>query len=105
MLDEAAMDRVASKHTYFACIHFAGLKAVGESVSKPVWYYHNNITGTLNLVKAMTKAGCKRIVFSSSATVYGRYLPVLCLRVGWCPPARARPSHRPVLPTPAPRRQ
>ena len=50
-------------------------QAVGESVSKPVLYYDNNITGTLNLVKSMTKAGCKRIVFSSSATVYGSASP------------------------------
>ncbi len=52
-------------------IHFAGLKAVGESVRIPVEYYSNNITGTLELIKAMKKYGCKKIVFSSSATVYG----------------------------------
>lgn len=52
-------------------IHFAGLKAVGESVRMPVEYYSNNITGTLELIKAMKKYGCKKIVFSSSATVYG----------------------------------
>ncbi len=52
-------------------IHFAGLKAVGESVAKPIFYYENNIAGTLNLVKAMEKGDCKSIVFSSSATVYG----------------------------------
>jgi len=51
-------------------IHFAGLKAVGESVAKPLWYYENNITGTLNILKAMSKSGCNAIVFSSSATVY-----------------------------------
>ncbi len=54
-----------------AVIHFAGLKAVGESVSKPLEYYHNNITGTLNLCRAMRQAGVKKLVFSSSATVYG----------------------------------
>jgi len=54
-----------------AVIHFAGLKAVGESVAKPIFYYENNIAGTLNLVKAMEKGDCKSIVFSSSATVYG----------------------------------
>ena len=54
-----------------AVIHFAGLKAVGESVSKPLEYYHNNITGTLNLCRAMWQAGVKKLVFSSSATVYG----------------------------------
>ena len=52
-------------------IHFAGLKAVGESVAKPVEYYHNNITSTLVLLKLMKKYNCKKIVFSSSATVYG----------------------------------
>lgn len=54
-----------------AVIHFAGLKAVGESVQKPLWYYHNNITGTLVLCEVMAKHGVKNIVFSSSATVYG----------------------------------
>ena len=53
-----------------AVIHFAGLKAVGESVQKPIMYYHNNLTGTLHLLEAMTAVGCKQIVFSSSATVY-----------------------------------
>lgn len=52
-------------------IHFAGLKAVGESVAKPLMYYQNNITGTLNLCELMKEYGCKRIIFSSSATVYG----------------------------------
>lgn len=54
-----------------AVIHFAALKAVGESVEKPLWYYENNVVGTLNLLKVMEKYHCKRIVFSSSATVYG----------------------------------
>lgn len=53
-------------------IHFAGLKAVGESVAMPMLYYHNNLTGTLNLCRAMAEAGVKKIVFSSSATVYGK---------------------------------
>lgn len=57
-------------------IHFAALKAVGESVEKPLWYYENNITGTLNLLKAMDKFNCKQIVFSSSATVYGMDNPI-----------------------------
>ena len=52
-------------------IHFAGLKAVGESMAQPLLYYENNITGTVNLLQAMGKHGCKNIVFSSSATVYG----------------------------------
>ncbi len=54
-----------------AVIHFAGLKAVGESVQKPLWYYENNIAGTLNLCKLMNEYNCKKIIFSSSATVYG----------------------------------
>ena len=54
-----------------AVIHFAGLKAVGESAEKPLWYYQTNVTGTLNLLYAMEEAGCTSIVFSSSATVYG----------------------------------
>jgi len=60
-----------------AVIHFAGLKAVGESVEKPVLYYENNVQGTVALLKAMDEVGCRRIVFSSSATVYGvpQYLP------------------------------
>jgi UDP-glucose 4-epimerase len=52
-------------------LHMAALKSVGESVSKPLEYYQNNIVGTINLLKAMPASGCKRIVFSSSATVYG----------------------------------
>ena len=54
-----------------SCIHFAGLKAVGESVAKPWEYYNNNIAGTLTLVDVMRQNGCKSIIFSSSATVYG----------------------------------
>ena len=59
-------------------VHFAGKKAVGESVAKPLMYYENNVTGTLSLLRGMERAGCKRIVFSSSATVYGepQYLPL-----------------------------
>ena len=52
-------------------IHFAGLKAVGESTQKPLYYYHNNITGTLVLLELMQKYECRRLIFSSSATVYG----------------------------------
>ncbi len=60
-----------------AVIHFAGLKAVGESVEKPVLYYDNNVVGTITLLKTMLEVGCRRILFSSSATVYGvpQYLP------------------------------
>jgi UDP-glucose 4-epimerase len=71
LLDEIAVGEVFAKHTIEAVIHFAGLKAVGESVSKPLRYYHNNITGTLVLCAAMQQYGVKRLVFSSSATVYG----------------------------------
>jgi UDP-glucose 4-epimerase len=53
-----------------SCIHFAGLKAVGESVEKPLLYYHNNLMGTLNLLSLMDKYNCRSIVFSSSATVF-----------------------------------
>ena len=59
-----------------AVIHFAGLKAVGESCKIPLRYYHNNLTGTLNLLEAMEAVGCKKLVFSSSATVYGDKNPV-----------------------------
>jgi len=65
------MRRVFSKYKIDSVIHFAGLKAVGESVEKPLEYYDNNINGTLVLLAAMKEAGCKKIVFSSSATVYG----------------------------------
>ena len=71
LLDKECVDRAFSDHKIDSVIHFAGLKAVGESVQAPLRYYHNNITGTLNLCEAMQKHGCKRLVFSSSATVYG----------------------------------
>lgn len=68
--DAAAVDKLFAEQKFDGVIHFAGLKAVGESVAKPIWYYENNITGTLNILKAMEKSGCNAIVFSSSATVY-----------------------------------
>jgi len=71
ILDKTAMDKIFAENKIDAVIHFAGLKAVGESVNIPVRYYHNNITGTLVLLQAMMDAGVKKIVFSSSATVYG----------------------------------
>lgn len=71
ILDREALDKVFSEHKIDAVIHFAGLKAVGESVAKPLLYYHNNIEGTLALCEIMAKHNCKSIVFSSSATVYG----------------------------------
>ena len=71
ILDREGLNEVFAKEKIDSCIHFAGLKAVGESVQKPWEYYENNIGGTLNLIKAMREANCKNIVFSSSATVYG----------------------------------
>lgn len=71
ILDRAALDRIFDEHEIDAIIHFAGLKAVGESVEKPWEYYWNNLTGTLVLCEAAREHGCKSIVFSSSATVYG----------------------------------
>ena len=71
ILDEENLEKVFIENNIESVIHFAGLKAVGESVAKPIEYYHNNITGTLVLLKLMKKYNCKKIVFSSSATVYG----------------------------------
>ena len=71
MLDRDAMEKIFDAEKIDAVIHFAGLKAVGESVAKPWEYYHNNITGTLILLDVMRKHGVKKIIFSSSATVYG----------------------------------
>lgn len=69
--DRAALDAVFDAHDIQAVIHFAGLKAVGESVAQPLAYYHNNVAGTLHLLEAMAAAGVRSLVFSSSATVYG----------------------------------
>ena len=71
LLDEKNMEEICKENEIDEVMHFAGLKAVGESVKKPIEYYHNNITGTLILLKLMKKYDCKKIVFSSSATVYG----------------------------------
>ena len=71
LLDSQALDTIFKEESIDAVMHFAGLKAVGESVSIPLHYYHNNITGTLLLCEAMQKYGVKNMVFSSSATVYG----------------------------------
>ena len=71
LLDEAKLDEIFREGHYDTVIHFAGLKAVGESVEKPLIYYRNNITGTVNRLEAMKKYGVHEIVFSSSATVYG----------------------------------
>ena len=69
--DREGLDKVFAENKIDAVIHFAGLKAVGESCEKPLEYYDNNIGGTVILCEAMKAAGCKKIVFSSSATVYG----------------------------------
>jgi len=71
LLDETVLASLFADHQFDTVIHFAGLKAVGESIEMPLAYYRNNITGTLNLLHAMDRAGVKNIVFSSSATVYG----------------------------------
>ncbi len=71
LLDAEALEELFRNNDFESVIHFAGLKAVGESVAKPLEYYHNNITGTLNLCASMKKHKVRNIVFSSSATVYG----------------------------------
>ena len=71
VLDREAMNKIFDTHQIDRVIHFAGFKAVGESVSKPVEYYHNNIENTLELIDVMRNHGCKSIIFSSSSTVYG----------------------------------
>ena len=78
LLDAPALTKVFDEEKIDAVIHFAGLKAVGESVAKPLEYYHNNITGTLILCDVMRKHGVKNIIFSSSATVYGdpAFIPI-----------------------------
>lgn len=69
--DEALLRKILTEHKITAAIHFAGLKAVGESVAKPLMYYQNNLLSTIVLAKVMNEFGCKKIIFSSSATVYG----------------------------------
>ncbi len=71
MRDGAALDAVFARHAVASVIHFAGLKAVGESVAQPLRYFDNNVGGTISLLQAMERAGVRRLVFSSSATVYG----------------------------------
>ena len=74
--DETKIKQLFTEHAIDAVMHFAGLKAVGESVAKPLAYYETNIGGSLTLCRVMQEAGCKRLVFSSSATVYGMNNPV-----------------------------
>ena len=78
ILDRDALESIFSAHDVDVIIHFAGFKAVGESVAKPLEYYWNNITGTLVLADVARDHGCKNIVFSSSATVYGEpeFIPI-----------------------------
>nr|XP_036873659.1 UDP-glucose 4-epimerase isoform X3 [Manis javanica] len=78
ILDQAALQCLFKKHSFMAVIHFAGLKAVGESIQKPLDYYRVNLTGTTQLLEIMRVHGVKNLVFSSSATVYGKpqYLPL-----------------------------
>lgn len=71
LIDRGAVEKIFEENDIDVVIHFAGLKAVGESVSQPIRYYHNNIESTLVLCDVMAKHNCKKIVFSSSATVYG----------------------------------
>lgn len=91
ILDRDALERIFSRENIDSCIHFAGLKAVGESVQKPWEYYNNNIAGTLTLVDVMRKHNCKNIIFSSSATVYGdpAFIPI----TEECPKATSVPTH------------
>ncbi|XP_030074802.1 UDP-glucose 4-epimerase isoform X2 [Microcaecilia unicolor] len=78
LLDERALHNLFEKHKFSAVLHFAGLKAVGESVENPLQYYKVNLTGTIRLMETMNVHGVKSLVFSSSATVYGdpEYLPI-----------------------------
>ena len=70
--DKKTLEKIFTENKIEAVIHFASLKAVGESVEKPLIYYRNNLDSTLSLLETMNKYGCKKIVFSSSATVYGK---------------------------------
>jgi UDP-glucose 4-epimerase len=76
--DKQALDQIFSSQRFEAVIHFAGLKAVGESVQKPLLYYDNNLIGTITLLQVMAAHGCTKLVFSSSATVYGWPKEVPC---------------------------
>ena len=78
LLDEAELDKLFAAYSFDGVVHFAGLKAVGESCQIPLTYYQKNVNGTLNLLIKMQKYNVKKIIFSSSCTVYGNpeYLPV-----------------------------
>lgn len=70
--DSQALDEIMKLYWFDCCVHFAGLKAVGESVMKPLAYYQNNVAGTLTLLETLSRHGCANLIFSSSATVYGQ---------------------------------
>ncbi len=76
--DKEALSEICTKHNFDCCIHFAGLKSVGESVLQPELYYDNNVRGTVTLLEVLKEQGCKNLVFSSSATVYGEpdFVPI-----------------------------
>ncbi|XP_047341107.1 UDP-glucose 4-epimerase GEPI48-like [Impatiens glandulifera] len=76
--DKPALEKIFDSTKFDAVIHFAGLKAVGESVKKPLLYFNNNLIGTIYLLEVMASHGCKKLVFSSSATVYGWPKEVPC---------------------------
>ncbi|CAN8245549.1 unnamed protein product [Cochlearia groenlandica] len=78
LCDKPALEKLFSESKFDAVMHFAGLKAVGESVEKPLLYYNNNMIGTITLLEVMSAHGCKKLVFSSSATVYGWPKEVPC---------------------------
>jgi len=90
--DRDALEQLFDDHAIEGVIHFAGLKAVGESVAEPMRYFDNNVTGTLNLIETMAARGIKRLVFSSSATVYGD--AALCPIVETAPTAPTNPYGR-----------
>lgn len=92
ILDREGLNEVLEKEDIDSCIHFAGLKAVGESVVKPWEYYENNIAGTLTLVDVMRKHNVKNIIFSSSATVYGD--PAIIPITEECPKGQVRRAKR-----------
>lgn len=100
VLDREAMNKIFDTHQIDRVIHFAGFKAVGESVSKPVEYYHNNIENTLVLVDVMRNHGCKSIIFSSSsrATRASTSVSPPCLSRSSMRSAISRPPLRPRLP-------
>ena len=91
MRDKEALSKVFDENKFDTVIHFAGLKAVGESVAKPLEYYHNNMTGTFILLDVMRQHQCKNIIFSSSATVYGD--PAIIPITEECPKGYCTVSH------------